>query len=145
MCTVLGWNGRIIFLLLDSLNTFPPGRFLDGWSWIGLILVGDRCVSCSPPGGGPRVRRRTRFLCRSGSGLNLFRRCGCSPPTGHPGGRRIRRDIRCPASSAHNFTASSVCGLWWVGLFIGFGFDLDCSGSRSSSRLGTRCRLAGAL
>lgn len=89
VCGGLRWNGGIIFLLLDSFDTSPSGGFLGSWSRVGLVLVGDGCISCSPPGGCPRVRRRTRFLGRRGSGLNLFRRGGCGSPTGHSGGRWI--------------------------------------------------------
>lgn len=141
VCSRLGWNRVIVFLLLDSLDPFPPSRFLGGWGRAGLVLIGDRCVPRTPPGSCPRVRRGGRFLCRRGGGLALFRRGGCGSTTGHPAGRRVRRDIWCPTCSAHNFTASSVCSLGCIRLFL----SLSRGRSRSSSGFGGRCGHAGAL
>jgi len=108
LCGSLGWNAGIIVLFFNRLDTFPSGGFLESWSGVGLILVKDGCVPGSSSGSYPR---RTWLLCRRGSNLILLRRRGCGSPTGHPGERWVRRDIRCPTSSARNFASSCVGSL----------------------------------
>ena len=142
VCDSLGWNGGIIVLFLNRLDTLPSGGFLESWSGVRLILVGDRCVPGSSPGSYPRG---TRFLSRRESGFIFLRRRGCGSPTNHPGGRWIRRDIRCPTGSAHDFTSSCVGSLRWSGLFFRLGLGLSCGGSRSSRWFRVGYKLAGAL